>query len=168
MCPGKTTFLGCLKRKYTITSVTRAAGGIMSTNIIITAELIAAEAHPGIITAFHLTWPGTLLKMYFYLKSLLCQREDIWRKKMESIWRKILELKSSWSLTVMSQSCSAWGVLWAQGVQRPLLLSAEEPGPHECKASHHLPSAEESQCPDSGYVILDFVWRGISLLSGTQ
>lgn len=41
----------------------KAAGGIMNTNIIITLELIAAKAHPRIITAFHLTWAGTLLKM---------------------------------------------------------------------------------------------------------
>lgn len=48
-------------------SITQAAGGIMNTNIIITVELIAAKAHPRIITAFHLTWPGTLLKCSFIL-----------------------------------------------------------------------------------------------------
>lgn len=48
-------------------SITQAAGGIMNINIIITVELIAAKAHPRIITAFHLTWPGTLLKCSFIL-----------------------------------------------------------------------------------------------------
>lgn len=53
----------------------------------------------------HLAWYS--LKMQFYLKLLLCQREDKWMKKMERIWQKILELKSYRSLTVRSHSCSA-------------------------------------------------------------
>lgn len=43
------------QKKIPITSMATAAGGIMNTNIIITLELIAAKAHPRIITAFHLT-----------------------------------------------------------------------------------------------------------------
>lgn len=53
----------------------------------------------------HLGWYS--LKMYFYPKLLLCQREDKQRKKMERIWQKILELKSYWSLTVRSHRFSA-------------------------------------------------------------
>lgn len=89
--------------------ITQAAGGITNTNIIITAELIAARAQPRIITAFHLTWPGTLLKCIFILNYLFVRGEEKWRQKMERIWRKILELKSHWSLTVRSHSFSAWG-----------------------------------------------------------
>lgn len=36
------------------------------------------------------------------LKILLCQREDRWRKKMETIWQKILEWRCYRSLTKVS------------------------------------------------------------------
>lgn len=102
-----TTLLGCLlsvSKQNTQSYLSHKLHvASWNTNVIITVQLIAAKAHLKIITAFHLNWIVTLLKCIFLLNYFFVRGKINGGRKWKEFGKKILELKSYWSLTVRSQ-----------------------------------------------------------------